>query len=189
MPQLWIVAGPNGAGKTTLVSRRLERRIPVVNPDTIAQDLPRIDGRLDERGAGQIAIERRNAFLAAGDDFAIETTLTGNSTLRFLKIAKANGYKTTLVYVGLASADLSIQRVLDRVRQGGHAVPLSALERRYPAALSKLAQAAVIADRSYVFDNSNSRRRLLFIREQGAYRYLVHDLPDWAMQSLASLVA
>ena len=49
MPQLWIIAGPNGAGKTTLVSRRVAMRVPVINPDTIAEELPRVDGPLDER--------------------------------------------------------------------------------------------------------------------------------------------
>ncbi|WP_454882973.1 zeta toxin family protein [Sphingomonas oryzagri] len=188
MPQLWIVAGPNGAGKTTLVSRRLDLRIAVVNPDTIAQEIPRVDGRLDERRAGEIAIERRNNLLARGADFAIETTLAGNSALRFLKTAKKANYKVTLVYVGLASADLSVQRVLDRVRQGGHAVPVTALERRYPDTMSKLAQAILLADRSYIFDNSSRRRRLLVIRDQGRTRYVAPDLPEWADVSLAGML-
>ena len=62
MPQLWTIAGPNGAGKTTLVSRRVTRRVPVVNPDTIAAELPRIDGKLDERRAGVLALQQRKDF-------------------------------------------------------------------------------------------------------------------------------
>ncbi len=183
------MAGPNGAGKTTLVLRRLEPRIIVVNPDAIAFAIPRIDGRLDQRRAGEIAIQRRATHLARGDDFAIETTLTGNSALRFMTTAKRVGYKTTLVYIGLASADLSVQRVLDRVRQGGHAVPVAALQRRYADSLSKVARAAGLADRSYIFDNSDRRRRLLAIIDQGETRYLVDDLPEWAAANLASLLA
>lgn len=188
MPQLWIVAGPNGAGKTTLVSHRLARRIPVVNPDVIAQELPRVGGRLDERRAGEIAIERRNGLLTQGTDFAIETTLSGASALRFLRTAKQVGYKVTLVYVGLTSVDLSIRRVLHRVADGGHAVPVSALERRYPDIMSKLAQAVLLADRSYVFDNSGRRRRLLVIRDRGRTRYVAADLPEWVVKSLAALL-
>ena len=82
MPQLWIVAGPNGAGKTTLVSHRLIQRIPVVNPDAIAKEIPHANGRLDERRAGEIAIEGRDEHLAQGADFALETTLAGASTLK-----------------------------------------------------------------------------------------------------------
>lgn len=93
MPQLWIVAGPNGAGKSTLVSRRLAGRLPVINPDLIAQELPRIEGRLDERRAGESAIASRRALLAGRASFAVETTLTGSSSLRLLRAAKLAGYK------------------------------------------------------------------------------------------------
>lgn len=189
MPQFWIVAGPNGAGKTTLVTHRLVSRIPVVNADEIAHELPLVRGYPDERRAGEIAIKRRNDLLARNADFAIETTLTGTSAIRLLRSASSAGYKTTLVYVGLASVDLSVQRVLDRVRQGGHSVSVAALERRYPQTLSKLAQALSLADRSYVFDNSAARRRLLLIRENGTIRYVVPDLPNWSVASLAGLVA
>jgi predicted ABC-type ATPase len=188
VPQLWVVAGPNGAGKTTLVLRRLAHRIPVVNADTIAQELPRVAGRLDERRAGEVAIERRNAFLAARAHFAVETTLTGSSALRLMRVAGSAGYKITLVYVGLASADLSVQRVLDRVRQGGHPVPVTALERRYPDTLSKLEVALALADRSYVFDNSGERRRLLLIRELDRNRWVASDLPPWITSSLATIL-
>lgn len=188
MPQLWIVAGPNGAGKTTLVTHRLVSRIPVVNADEIAHDLPLAQGRSDERRAGEIAVKRRNDLLARDADFAIETTLTGMSAIRLLRSASAAGYKTTLVYVGLASVDLSVQRVLDRVRQGGHPVPVAALERRYPQSLAKLTQALSLADRTYVFDNSAARRRLLVIRENGKIRYVVPDLPIWSVASLAGMV-
>lgn len=188
MPRLWIVAGPNGAGKTTLVSRRLASRLPVVNPDVIAHELPRINGRLDERSAGEITIERRRYLLAAGTDFAIETTLSGNGALRFMRAAKQAGYKVTLVYIGLASADLSIRRVLHRVADGGHAVSVAALERRYPDTMSKLARAVALSDRSYVFDNSGHRRRLLVIRDRDTTRYVAADLPDWAAAALAGML-
>lgn len=188
LPQLWIVAGPNGAGKTTLVSHRLARRIVVVNPDDIARDLPRLQGRLDERQAGEIALNRRSDLLQRRTDFAIETTLTGSSALRLLALAKSAGYKVTLVYIGLTDAVLSAQRVLDRVRQGGHAVPVAALERRYPAAMSNLVKAMRAANRSYVLDNSGSRRRLLLIREEDVVRYCAGDLPEWASDSLAAFL-
>lgn len=94
----------------------------------------RIEGRINQRGAGDAAIRRRNQLLAVDTDCAFETTLTGSSTLRLMAASKDRGYKVTLVYVGLATVDLSIRRVLDRVLQGGHAVPARALERRFRTA-------------------------------------------------------
>lgn len=183
-PQLWIVAGPNGAGKTTLVMQRLSRRalkdaFTVINPDAIAKELPPVNGRLDERMAGELAVRRRNALIARRASLAIETTLSGNSTLRLMQTAREAGYKTTLVYVGVDSPELSFERVRSRVQDGGHDVPVEALVRRYPDSLSKLPAAMSLSDRCYVLDNSSRRRRLLMIRDDGNVRWLDTDTPDW----------
>lgn len=186
-PQLWVVAGPNGAGKTTLVTRRIERRIPVVNPDNIAQELPRVSGGLDERRAGEIALERRNEMLRDKADFAIETTLSGNSTLRFMTSAHDAGYKISLVFVGIRSAEISGRRVADRVRRGGHSVPVTAIVRRYPDTLAKLPRAMALADRTFVLDNSDDRRRLLLSYEDGHARFVSRDLPQWFASALPDI--
>jgi predicted ABC-type ATPase len=67
-----VIGGPNGAGKTTLVTSRVVGRLPVVNPDDIAAQLPRIDGRLDERRAGEAAIARRAAHLLATESLRLK---------------------------------------------------------------------------------------------------------------------
>lgn len=185
--QLWVVAGPNGAGKTTLVTKRIERRIPVVNPDVIAQELPRVNGGLDERRAGEIALERRAAMLRDGADFAIETTLSGNSTLRLMNAARDADYKINLVFVGVRDADLSGRRVADRVRRGGHTVPIAAIFRRYPDTLAKLPRAMALAHRTFVLDNSDRRRRLLLVHEDGRARFVAADLPSWLATVLPGL--
>jgi predicted ABC-type ATPase len=65
MPQLWVVAGPNGTGKSTLTGRYLVGRLPIVNPDTIAQKLdPANPTRARVRvRAGREAIRRQEALL------------------------------------------------------------------------------------------------------------------------------
>ena len=179
IPQFWVIAGPNGAGKTTLVSGRVADRIPVVNPDEIAARLPLIDGRLDERQAGTLALRRRADLLADRASFAVETTLTGASTLNLMRSARRSGYKITLIYVGLSDPDLSLQRISDRMDVGGHAVPVSAALRRYPASLAALTGAIEIANRTFILDNSGRRRRLLVVKEAGRIRFVARDLPDW----------
>jgi predicted ABC-type ATPase len=186
--QLWVVAGPNGAGKTSLVTERLSARaildeFDVVNPDVIAQALPRIDGRLDERQAGEIAVRRRNNALAARRSLAIETTLSGSSTLRFMRRARGAGYKINLIYVGIDSPELSLERVRARVADGGHDVPVTAIARRHPDSLAKLPEALSLSDRAYVLDNSGRRRRLVMIREAGRVRYLHPRAPGWFIQA------
>src|SRR5262245_37601654 len=125
MPQLWVVAGPNGAGKSTLTRRYLEGRLPIVNPDVIAQRLdpvnpPRARVRLQ---AGRETIHRQEAFLTQGIDFALETTLSGNRELELMRRAREMGYKVTLVYIGIDTPGLADVRISQRVAEGGHHIP------------------------------------------------------------------
>lgn len=181
-PQLWVVAGPNGAGKSTLVARQLTGRMPIINPDDIAFSLPRrSDGTLDELLAGREALRERERMLDAGRSFAVETTMSGNNPLRFMREATQRGFNLTLVYVGIASAALSLQRVRDRVAAGGHDVPVAAVMRRYPDTMSKLSTALGLVDRAYIIDNSGTQRRLLIKIENGHAISMADDLPKWAV--------
>lgn len=184
-PQLWVIAGPNGAGKSTLVRQKLAALLFVINPDDIALALPRrADGTLNELEAGRHAIALRKSKIANGLSFAIETTMSGSSTLRFMATARASGYKVTLIYIGLDDARLSQSRVATRVSDGGHDVPTTAVERRYQTTMEKLGDALALAERGYVFDNSGTRRHLLLTREGSRTKYLAPELPNWAIAAI-----
>lgn len=158
-------------------------RIPIINPDDIAQKLPRINERLDERRAGEAALKERAQRLAARESFAIETTLSGHGPMSLMRQARAAGYKVNLVFVGLDEPELSIIRIADRVALGGHDVPPDAVVRRYDDAMSRLANALAISDRCYVLDNSGERRRLLFVREDERTRFAARDIPASSARS------
>lgn len=68
---------------------------------------------------------------------------------------KSNGYQFTLIYIGLSTPELSISRVAERVRVGGHHVPSDIIKRRYSAGLRNFFQLYLpIADRWRFYDNS-----------------------------------
>ena len=184
-PQLWVFAGPNGAGKSTLVDRYAVNRLPVVNPDNIARELPRaLSGGFDERAAGGRAIAERASRLAARETFGFETTLSGNSELRLMRDAASAGYKINLVFVGIPSASASAIRVAERVASGGHDVPREHSDRRYSRAMANLPVAMGLADRTIVLDNSGERHRLLLIRENGRTRFEAVPMPGWAARAI-----
>ena len=81
IPQLWVFAGPNGAGKSTLVAQRVRGRLPVVNPDEIAQAFPLRGAQLDVLAAGRVALTQREALLAAGRSFGIGWSDPPNSLI------------------------------------------------------------------------------------------------------------
>jgi predicted ABC-type ATPase len=44
---------------------------------------------------------------------------------------RSAGYHVSLIFLSLPSADLAVQRVAQRVRQGGHSVPEDDVRRRF----------------------------------------------------------
>ena len=73
--------------------------------------------------------------------------------------APAAGYFVVLLFVGLATAELSILRVETREQLGGHGVPVNKLRSRFPRTQRAVGYAAPLADMTLMFDNSRSLKK------------------------------
>lgn len=188
MPQLWVVAGPNGSGKSTLAEKYLAGRLPIVNPDVIARELDPNDphGSRVRMRAGREAIRRQESHLDQRLDFAVETTLSGNRELDFIRRAQDAGYKATLVYLGIDTTEIALGRIAQRVVRGGHTVPPADARRRYDRSLMNLTNTLLSVDRAFVLDNTGLRYRLLLSMENGHVKRLSQDLPSWFRRVLPS---
>ena len=158
MPILHLLAGPNGAGKSTYVRDVLipATGLPFINADLIAAE--RWPDAQPEHAyeAAQIAEARRRERMAAGESFISETVFSHPSKVALLADASALGYLVHL-HVILVPVDLTVQRVAERVRRGGHSVPEDKIRERYDRLWGHLAGAIKIADVTEVLDNSRSR--------------------------------
>jgi len=85
--------------------------------------------------AGRVVLKRIRELGQTGVDIAFETTLSGRTYAGILKELKALGYYSHLVYYWLNSADLAVERVRQRVLDGGHNIPEEAIRRRYTASV------------------------------------------------------
>lgn len=87
--------------------------------------------------------------------FAIETNLANRAlSVRIPEWQKA-GYRVTLIFVWVPSADLAVQRVAARVRSGGHDIPEATIRRRYSAGLRSFFEVYLpLVDSWRVYDNS-----------------------------------
>ncbi|VAY89430.1 conserved hypothetical protein [mine drainage metagenome] len=179
MPQLWIVAGPNGAGKTTVADRWLAPRIPVISPDTIAM----LHGNSPIQ-AGKAAILEQERLLAIGASFGLDTTFSGNRELTLMKRAVGCGYKVNFIFVCVESLALCQARILERIDSGGHAVPAEDVSRRYSRSLRNLASAFDLAERVFILDNTEEKRRLLLSVEHGRVKHFSSNLPQWAKDAI-----
>jgi predicted ABC-type ATPase len=70
---------------------------------------------------------------------------------------REGGYKVDLVYFWLASADLAVARVAERVRTGGHDVPEATVRQRYARSVRNFFTLyRPVVDRRQFFDNSGT---------------------------------
>ncbi|SFD19327.1 Predicted ABC-type ATPase [Chitinophaga sp. CF118] len=157
MPNLYIIAGCNGAGKTTASYTVLPEVLDCkefVNADGIAAGLSPFNPESVAFEAGRIMLQRIDHLLVEGADFAFETTLSTRSYVSFVKKAQGLGYTVTLLYFWLDSPEFAIERVAERVEQGGHNIPSDVIIRRYYRGIHNLINLYIpVCDNWYVVDN------------------------------------
>jgi predicted ABC-type ATPase len=172
-PHVIVVAGPNGAGKSTAAPRLLRDALSVrefVNADTIAAGLSAFRPESVAIAAGRIMLARMRALATAREDFAFETTLASRSFAPWLAGLQRDGYHVHLLFLWLRSPELAVSRVAERVRLGGHDVPVPVIRRRYEAGLQNLFQLYLPLANSWdLFDNSEpGRPRLVAVGDGDA---------------------
>ena len=164
-PNLYIIAGPNGAGKTTASYTLLPEMLGCanfVNADEIARGLSPFSPETVDVQAARIMLARIEELLAQKVDFAIETTLATRSYVQLIKRAHAIGYKVHLLFFCLESPEQAIQRVAQRVAEGGHNIPEDVIRRRFARGIENLIHLYLpICDNVLVFNNVQTPAQLI----------------------------
>ena len=178
-PIIIAVAGPNGAGKTTFYHAHLQPAgLRFLNTDLLAREL-----NLDPYAAAKVADALRRELVKQRESFVFETVFSDpvREKLNFLKEAATAGYTVGLCFIGLASAEVSEERVAMRVTQGGHDVPGDKLVTRFPRTLANLKAAIRELPHVLVFDNDDLRApfRQMAVFEEGKLVAESRPLPKW----------
>lgn len=160
-----IIAGPNGAGKTTFAIEYLpkEAGCPIfVNADLIAAGISPFRPELAAFHAGRLMIEEIERHVSIWESFAFETTLSGKTYARMISQWRRKGYKIKLVFLYLPDVTTAIERVKNRVRQGGHNVPEQTIRRRYEKGWHNFQHLyKQLVDAWVLYDNSGEKPRLI----------------------------
>jgi len=191
-----LLAGPNGAGKSTLY-RALVREgilgppLEFVNADLHERDhLQHIANAQERSEAARVWAEtRRAALIEAHTPFASETVFSHPSKLALIQEAQRHGFTVALYVVALDDPARLLERVAQRVREGGHPVPPDRILARYPRTLAHLAQAVRLADVAYLYDATEATDggpRLVAIRTATATTALVDAIPAWVQPMLGA---
>lgn len=164
-PRCIVIAGPNGAGKTTFAREFLPHEAGVthfVNADLIAAGLSPLDPPAAQVAAARILLKELDRLSAERKDFAFETTMSGMTYLSRMKRWRSQGYRIELVFLKLPSVDMALDRVAQRVKQGGHNVPTSDVRRRFKRGWRNFEAAYKSAVDSWaVYDNEGRLPKLI----------------------------
>lgn len=134
--------------------------------------------------ASRAAAEERSGFMADRRSFITETVFSHPSKLALVDDAVALGYLVHL-HVILVPVEVSVNRVAERVRGGGHGVPEQKIRDRYDRLWDLVAKARTVADRTEFFDNSSASRPF---RRVAAYEHgLPLGAPNWPVWTPAAL--
>lgn len=178
---MWVLAGANGSGNSTFYRLFLQPRgIQWINADDIARSLWPDTPEAHSYAAGEIAADLRESVIARRQDFATATVFSHESKLALLHDARARGYRVTVVYVHLASAELNVARVAQRVAEGGHSVPEDKILARRERVLRLMREAFLIANDAAVLDNSDDREpfQVLVRISEGEVSVVADELPQ-----------
>lgn len=159
---LYIICGCNGAGKTTASFTVLPEILhcrEFVNADEIAKGLSPFNPESVAIEAGRLMLQRIEELLDRNETFSIETTLATKSYINLVHKAQAKGYRVHLIYFWLETPELAMQRVAERVRNGGHNIPIEIIQRRYVAGIRNLFNIFMSeVDLWMIYDNSRTPR-------------------------------
>ena len=122
----------------------------------------------------------REHLLKNGLSFSFETVMSHISKLDEIIEAKNLGYKVYLYFICLDEPTLNVSRVKNRVEKGGHNVAAEKIISRYTNTLSNLYPALKIADRAYLFDNSDE---MILVAEINQGELIINleeaQFPNW----------
>ena len=165
LKKIIIIGGPNGAGKTTYAHTLLRAEFEAlrfINADEIAE-------RISPGAPGLAAIPAARKMIGEIDgcvrdrqSFALESTLAGTSYLVKIPLWRSLGYRVKICFLMLPSAESAIQRVAERVRQGGHHIPEAVIRRRFQAGFDNFADRyRDLVDSWILFDSWDTPPRLM----------------------------
>lgn len=200
--RIFVLAGVNGAGKSSIGGAALaSQHVPYFNPDLAARELRDANAGLDAGAAnahawelGRKGLERA---LREGGNFAFETTLGANTLPNMLMAGAREGAQIHVWYAGLASPELHLQRVRERVLSGGHDIPEDKIRARYESSRANLIRLLPWLASLRVYDNSRQADPkaglrpepvllLHCVRGRIAQHAALADVPRWAKPILAA---
>ncbi|PWK28366.1 putative ABC-type ATPase [Arcicella aurantiaca] len=201
MPNLYIIAGHNGAGKSTFGRNLLPssaQDLSIFDGDIIfsqklilAKQSIKVHKYAVQQAEEETIIEFKRLSsdaIVAQKDFAYEGHFSNANSWDTIHLFKEKNYSINMVFLGLATLNLSEIRVKDRVQNNGFFVPPYAIFHNYFGNLRFLNQNFHLIDNLYIWDTSSGIPRVLLAISNHKKRYIADLLPQWFIEYLPALI-
>jgi predicted ABC-type ATPase len=124
--------------------------------------------------AGRLVLQQIDEYANRGIDFAFETTLSGKSYVRLLRVLRAKGYATHLFFLWIPSPELAIARIKDRVAEGGHNVPAEDVRRRFSRGVNNFFKLYLPLLNSWMLFNNSGAKPILIAKWKNGHTEIIH---------------
>lgn len=153
----------------------------------VEKNVLHVEAKIDSYLSADIAELLRQELLVNGFSFTYETVMSHEGKVNFLMQARESGYRVYLYYIATEDPDINSSRVNVRVAQKGHWVDPEIIKSRYYRSLHNLKPAVKNTNRSYIFDNSGERAKLIAEITEGidvVMNDAVVEIPNWVAEYL-----
>lgn len=198
---LVIFGGPNGSGKSSVFTDNASR-IPdyYINADDITKskiesgDFKSVDPKkLQEINleAAKEADALRTKTIKEVRSFTTESVMSTEKGINIMNAAKKNGCQVQLIYVLTSDPQINIERIQERVADGGHPVPEEKVISRYNRCMELLPKEIQIADSAEVYDNSFDKPSLIIEKtlDKEIRLYPLESPSKWTLGRLEEIKA
>ena len=192
-PQLLLVGGPNGAGKSSFSKLLSEPDAVIFDVDKviarIVAQTPAMPKKQVYQKSTQEFFNQASQAIKLKQHFTLETNFRDASLADVVAEFKRYGYTTNMVYLTLEHIQQSIDRVNERVHNGGHYVDHKNIEQNYDLGLEHLEQFADRFDRLEIVDASGTNQvlRSLLSVHQDTVEYLSNNLPERVAATITAI--
>ncbi|MFZ1751232.1 MAG: hypothetical protein WAU01_13605 [Saprospiraceae bacterium] len=121
----------------------------------------------------------RSKLLESDHSFSFETVFSHESKIDFMREARTKGYKIYLYFICTQDPKVNIQRVKNRVLQGGHDVSKLKIESRYYRSLDLLYNAFLLSDREFIIDTTIDKGDVILEKNGPLVSLKVEQVSTW----------
>lgn len=163
-PKLVILAGSNGAGKTTLYRRFINdfQGFEYLSSDVMLQNFNGNWRKSDDQIKAMLQVNARlRELIESTKSIVYEVNLGGNqkSLMKLVDSAHASNYEVILIEVKIRDAELAVERILQRFKQGGYGASPELIKKRFPDIKHNFEMLELSADKVIKFNNTSLLER------------------------------